>query len=87
MSASRLEPTSENDELASVSVIKSIFAFARKNMSDDKGDILGRLARILLNIQMPHDLLAYSESNRCKLVIWSNWKREDSFFGLWTVVQ
>lgn len=38
------EHTSENDELSSVSVIKSMFAFARKNMSDDKGDILGQLA-------------------------------------------
>jgi len=36
---------------------------------------------------MRYDLLAYSESNRCKLVSWSNWKREDSLFGLGAVVQ
>lgn len=81
------EHTSENDELSSVSVIKSMFAFARKNMSDDKGDILGQLALGFLSIEMRYDLLAYSESNRCELVIWSNWKREDALFGLWTVVQ
>ena len=40
------ELTSENDELASMFVCKSMLAFARQNMSDDEGDILGQLAQL-----------------------------------------
>jgi hypothetical protein len=40
------ELTRQNDELATVFVIKSVLALARKNICDEKGDVLYRSAHI-----------------------------------------
>lgn len=75
--------TCENDELASVLVIKAVLALSREYMRGHESDILSWLGSPPLSLGHR----TYPKSNRCELVIWANWQWQASLLELWSIGQ